>query len=415
MAPNAIFSSVPDAVAAILANAPDRAVNVRSYLPDDPRGRKFIYGLTNTKEAVSHLEQLGAEGLHLIVNETVDVCDGGVSGVIHGDLIEFAPDDTPRCVEKPGTAALPRQMGLAILKTVYGFHAEIPQRPGDRIEFSIHPKRRGWRSTNTLLWEIESDVEAGASVPPTWPNRFSRHIGDKVFGLLVADALGSPVPYTIAIGRRVAPFIFGQKTGSGESWIRTCPRDPQPGLYTTAKGWRDPFDLLSEEDSDGQIASVLSQDGIPAAWSGAAIIGAEGRLIVEGKEDEGDMFMLGHAKPEPLPQDVASAVTKIHQNLSADLGPVRIEWVHDGVGVWIVQLHVGATGTEGRVLVQGRAQKWVYFEASRGLTELRSFLETIPDNSGLILKGEVGLTSHIADLVRKWNRPAKMARQLKSA
>jgi hypothetical protein len=44
----------------------------------------------------------------------------------------------------------------------------------------------------------------------TWPNRFSRLLGDKAFGLLVADLHGLPVPATTVVGRRVAPFRFGR-------------------------------------------------------------------------------------------------------------------------------------------------------------------------------------------------------------
>ncbi len=76
---------------------------------------------------LDHLDRLAAERLHLIVNETVDIHDGGVSGVAHGGIIEFAPDDTPRAVEKPDIASLPRAMGLAMLQTVYGFAPELPE------------------------------------------------------------------------------------------------------------------------------------------------------------------------------------------------------------------------------------------------------------------------------------------------
>ncbi len=35
-------------------------------------------------------------------------------------MIEFAPDDTPRCVEKPGVASFPLAWGHSLLQTVYG-------------------------------------------------------------------------------------------------------------------------------------------------------------------------------------------------------------------------------------------------------------------------------------------------------
>jgi len=39
------------------------------------------------------VRNMSAEGLFVIANETVDVSDGGVSGVIQGGVAEFAPDD----------------------------------------------------------------------------------------------------------------------------------------------------------------------------------------------------------------------------------------------------------------------------------------------------------------------------------
>jgi glutathione synthase/RimK-type ligase-like ATP-grasp enzyme len=55
-----------------------------------------------------------------------------------------------------------------------------------------------------------------------WPNRFSSILGDKAYGLLMANLAGVPVPRTLVIGRRIAPFTFGDVTGSFEFWTRTC-------------------------------------------------------------------------------------------------------------------------------------------------------------------------------------------------
>lgn len=409
-APNHRFETVAIAVETLLRIGVDGAVNVRSYLPDDPRSREFVYGITEVSEAIGHVERLASEGLHLILNETVDVTDGGVSGVAQGDVIEFAPDDTPRAVEKPDVASLPRRLGISILETVYGFPPDLPGGGGDRVEFSIHPRQRGWRNSHTLLWEMEQDADVRDAPVPRWPNRFSRHLGDKAFGLLVADALGVPVPETTVIARRVAPFKFGRATGSGETWIRTCPSEAQPGLFTTARGWRDPFALLAGEDPGNDIASVLAQAGVPPRWSGGALVGEGGRLIIEGRHGEGDLFMLGTALPEALPQKIEEDVRVLYVKLANHLGPVRMEWVHDGTQPWIVQLHVGATSTSDVAIVPGEAADWVEFEVSEGLAALRTLLARLPAESGVILRGEVGLTSHIADVVRKWGQPSRMER-----
>ncbi len=406
--PNEQFDNVSEATATLLAASGEGAVNVRSYLPDDPRSREFVYGIRSVDEAVGHLERLRAEGLHLILNETVDVNDGGVSGVAQGDVIEFAPDDTPRAVEKPGTASLPRQLGMRLLDTVYGFAPDLPSDTDARVEFSIHPQSRGWRGTNTLLWEIEEGVGGRAPAAPFWPNRFSRHIGDKAFGLMIADLLGFKVPSTTVIGRRVAPFSFGAPTCSSSVWLRTAPREQEPGLFTTVKGWRDPFALLAAEDPEGRVASVLAQSAITARYSGAAIVGADDSLIIEGKAGEGDALMLGEALPEILPPDVSAAVTDVHAQLTALLGPVRIEWVYDGIAVWVVQLHVGATGTTAATIVEGEAERWISFDVTLGLSALRDLIAAAPAGAGIELTGRIGLTSHIADVLRRAGRPARV-------
>jgi hypothetical protein len=157
--PNELFLDPREAIDALLAASGEEKVNVRSYLPDEPRSREFVYGIGTAQAAIEALHRLTAEGLHTIVNETVDVSDGGVSGVVRGETIEFAPDDTPRCVEKPGVASLSFAQGMQILSTVYGFPPELEARAGERTEFSIHPRARGWRRGHTLLWEHEVGVD----------------------------------------------------------------------------------------------------------------------------------------------------------------------------------------------------------------------------------------------------------------
>lgn len=408
--PNETFETPRDAVAALLASSADGTVNVRSYMPDDPRSREFVYALPTIDAAMAAVDRLAGQGLHLIVNETVDVSDGGVSGVVQGATVEFAPDDTPRCVEKPGVASLPFDLGLDILATVYGFTPELRAAKDERTEFSIHPKARGWRGSHTLLWEHETGVPEAPEASLRWPNRFSRLLGDKAFGLLMADQLGLLVPRTLVIGRRVAPFTFGRPTNSAEVWTRTCPVEPHPGLYTTTKGWNDPFALLAGEDLSGtDIASVLCQDAVRAKYSGAAIVGPSGRLIVEGRRGEGDKFMLGIESPDALPDEVISTVNGAFSTLSARLGPVRFEWVHDGDTAWIVQLHLGATQTTATTIVPGEASIWHEFSVENGLERLRALLDRLPSGDGLMLVGEVGLTSHVADLIRRAGAPARLA------
>jgi hypothetical protein len=408
LAPNMRFASVAEAVEELLRRS-GGMVNVRSYVPHDPRSREFLYGLTQAETVVAALERLAAEGLHLIVNETIDISDGGVSGVVQGGLVEFAPDDTPRCVEKPGVTSLPYEAAMTTLELVYGFRPTIATGEGQRTEFSVHPDRRGWRGEHVILWEHEEDVPGEAQPALRWPNRFSRVIGDKTFGLLMAHVFGFAVPHTLAIGRRIAPFWFGTPTGSAEVWTRTCPFEPHPGYYTTLKGWTDPYRLLAAEDPGGNIlAAVLRQDAVPAAFSGAAIVRADGGLTVEGLAGEGDAFMLGTQTGERLPRDVIEDVEKLFAALRARFGPVRFEWVHDGTRVWLIQLHLGATVTTAAEVVPGDANEWKIFDVADGLEALRTMLRTLPIGDGIMLRGEVGLTSHVADVLRRAGAPARI-------
>jgi hypothetical protein len=409
--PNHIFATSHEAIASLLSSSPDGTINLRSFTPDSPSSRDFQYGIADADEAHAIAERLSSDGLFVIANETVDVSDGGVSGVIQGDVIEFAPDDTPRCVEKEGAASLPIRWGLSIIRRVYGFEPDIVDAGKGRLEFSVHPKPRGWKKTHTLMWEYEASDSAPASANVAWPNRFSRHIGDKVFGLLVAEAMGLPIPKTTVFPRRVAPFSFGQPTGSFEVWTRTCPVEQEPGRFTTVKGWVDPFKLLSIEDPGGRaIASVLSQSAVQARFSGAAITDRDGLPVIEGARGEGDRFMLGEWGPESLPGEIVADVERTYAEAVSAIGAVRFEWVHDGERVWIVQLHRGGTSSAASTLVPGEAAKWAVFKVSQGLEELRHFLAVLPDDMGIRIEGEIGLTSHFADLLRKTKRPARISK-----
>jgi hypothetical protein len=368
-----------------------------------------VYGIKTIDDAVSALSRLTSEGLHTIVNETVDIHDGGVSGVLMGNVLEIAPDDTPRCVEKPGTASLPRGWGRELLSTVYRFPVDLAVPFASRLEFSLHPTPRGWKQTNILVWEYSEGESPEAKPQLQWPNNFSRLIGDKVFGLLVAHHLGLPVPETTVINRRVAPFTFGLPTGWGETWIRTAPTEQVPGKFTTHRGWQDPYALLASEDRSGtQIASVLAQQGVRPDYSGALIVGAEEKPIIEGKEGAGESLMLGETAPESLPLKVRQSVMHVYEHAKAALGPVRLEWVFDGDRVWVVQLHCGATDTTNTQITNHSANHWVPFDVAQGLEALRSLIADLDDETGVEIRGRVGLTSHIADVVRKANIPARM-------
>jgi hypothetical protein len=181
------FESPKQALAVLISSSAEQRINLRSFHPHRPQGNEFVYGLQNADVAFQELSRLAASGLHVIANETIDVKDGGVSGVSQCNVLEFAPGGTPRVVEAPGITRLARSLGIGLLSKIYGFVLELPDDPNLRVEFSIHPMRRGFRHSHTVLWELERVENVTLDATPMWPNTFSQFIGDKTFGLLLAD------------------------------------------------------------------------------------------------------------------------------------------------------------------------------------------------------------------------------------
>jgi len=372
------FASIADAIEAVLGDSVAKSVNIRSFDPCDPKSKEFIYAIKEVSDAVAAVHRLAGQGLHTIVNETIDVNDGGVSGVALGNIIEFAPGDTPRCVDKPGVLSMPRDLGLSLLETVYGFRPPLDYGSDVRVEFSIHPLRCGFKAENTIIWELEEVGFHQTEGVLTWPNRFSKFIGDKAFGLLVAHAIGLPVPEVTVISRTVAPFTFGMPTGCVEKWIRTCPTEPIPGLLATYRGWHDPFKLMQEEDPTGnRISSIISQAGVDATYSGALLATSEGELLIEGTRGFGDEFMVGTAQPTQLPGQIEESVKELFDRAASVLGVVRFEWVSDSQQVWIVQMHHGATHSTGRTIYPGSAATYHRFEVEHGLENLRKLIANV--------------------------------------
>ncbi len=260
-----------------------------------------------------------------------------------------------------------------------------------------------------MLWEIEEPgPPPDGAVLPSWPNLFSRHLGDKAFGLLIAGAYSLPVPRTLVIPRALAPFSFGADTGSAETWIRTCPREQVPGLFTTRRGWVDPFVLLQKEDPEGTaLASVLCQQAVEARWSGALLAREGGQPLVEGVAGAGDEFMTGRRPPEDLPAEVMRAVRETFEQARGLLGPVRFEWAWDGRAVWILQLHRGASAAAGRVIVPGDTACYHSLHVSQGIDALRALIARVQGTGeGIVLVGRVGVTSHLGDLLRRARIPS---------
>lgn len=388
------------------------SVNVRTFLDDQSKSTDFVYGITNPKDAISLVARFSGQGLYTIVNETVDVHDGGVSGVVVGGVAEFAPDATPRIVEESDSvvARVPFEVAMTMLQAVYGRRPALPMNPALRVEFSVHPSRVGHRGEHSLVWEATEIHPTKLRIRPTWPNRFSEMIGDKVFGLLLADANGLPVPRTTVVSRRIAPFKFGSPTGTAETWLRTSPRTAIAGKFTTQRGWTDPFELLRREDKNNEIASVLAQEGVDAKFAGGAASQPFEAPLIEGTAGYGDGFMLG-GTTQLLPERIRRGVRRLVRSGERIAGSVQIEWVHDGRRAWLVQIHGRTIPALSTGLINpGEPDHWITFDPTSGLERLRETVAiAVKEGAGIEITREVGVTSHFGDVIRKAGVPGRLA------
>ncbi len=227
--------------------------------------------------------------------------------------------------------------------------------------------------------------------------------------------MGFNVPYTTVISRNVAPFSFGKETGLKEKWIHTAPVVKEPGTYYTGDKWIDPFILMQNEESKGNkeinISAILSQNAVEAIYSGGAIVAKNKENdIIEGVIGKGDDFMLGVHKKSILPSSLLDNLKVLLDNIReyySMLGEVSIEWVFDGVKIWILQLNQIGNLSGGHVIVSGNPLKYETFFVGDGLEQLRNRIKEIEDKGiGIELIGDVGLCSHFGDVLRQANIPS---------
>lgn len=416
-----------------------KAINIRTFKPEQWQGNPFITELIDVDEICKLIDELQKQDLYIIVHESIDIHDGGISCVLDNGALEFVCGDTPRFVEKVHIDPIPRLKydldTIRFLGTIYEgmmeFENKIYSRCNtsiDRIEFSLHPKRCGVKHANYIVWEVINRLEQpavwGEYHQPIrnrydWPNSLSRYIGDKAYGLLVADHIGMKVPRTtwFSLENKVDMFTFGTSTGSTEMWTRSCPSISVPGKYTTVNVVADPYSLMHKDNQlnelsdtpDAPVVSCLIQSGVAAKWSGACLTDEQGDISVEGVGGYGDGYMQGSGN-ETLPIHVIDKVTDISRQLECQLNStVRFEWVYDGYDIWIVQLHIGAVSSSVKnrtIYPIDKVEKYIKYNPKDGLDTLRELCSMVKgmDNNthtGIVVCGNIGMSSHIADILRK--------------
>jgi len=426
-APNHKFESAKQAIQVLLERSPERMVNIRTYRPESPEGNPFIRKLESMDDAYGALIKHSELGLYTIVNETINESDGGVSGVCHAGQLEFAPDTTPRCVDDPKirTAKLPFEFGSKVLQLVYGFTPDVPGAADIRTEFSIHPRRRGWRDDHTIIWQQERAVVKPMRRFGSWPNAFSRMVGDKVYGLLVAASVDLPVPRTNVYTRRLFPFTFGLPTGSARIYTRTAPEEKAPGYYPSSRGWVDPFKVLADHrvlsdrgyqplvapskvpDDIRPLASVLSQEEVEAKFSGRLVYGATDAPLIDGVRGGGEHFMLGAGR-SGLPSEISAKVENFAALAREKLGMVEFEWVYDGQSVWVVQLHRSKRNSS--IVLAREDLEWIDFvyEGPHMIEDFRALARSLKGKrKGINVVGNSSPLSHLGEIALHYSVPAR--------
>ncbi|MDP2630046.1 MAG: hypothetical protein Q8P56_01435, partial [Candidatus Uhrbacteria bacterium] len=208
--PNRPFSDYESAIRAMYNTDYISLVNVRTFLPEKPDGNPFFlgakYGFEDPAKAARYVADQVQKGFFVIVNEDIPADNGGFSGVAMGDTVEFAACETPRCVDKQdeiACAKLSLNLTRRLVHTVYGFDFILPFSPAFRVEFSVHPGPVGYFGTKLTIWQAEEMFAPQTKPVPVWPNRYSVHMGEKAFGLLMADINDFPVPRTTVFGRKI--------------------------------------------------------------------------------------------------------------------------------------------------------------------------------------------------------------------
>jgi hypothetical protein len=169
---------------------------------------------------------------------------------------------------------------------------------------------------------------------------------------------------------------------------------------------------MAKEDPTGKnISSILRQDGIDARFSGAVIMGNDGKLLIEGTSGFGDNFMVGEKGVVELPHYLTAAIKDVYDQASTRMGPVRFEWVYDGTTVWVVQLHRGISASAGETIYSGNEDTvYTEYDTRLGIDGLRELIANNKTGGGIVLKGNVGITSHFGDLLRKAQIPSRIER-----
>jgi hypothetical protein len=424
-------AQAPNALSELFAKSQSGQVNLRFFAPGQSTGAILESGFRTVDEALRVISQKKIIGGYVIASESIDLHDGGVAGVLSGDIIEFLQGVTPRFVDQCSEFDFPQMMrnvGVPFLRSIYGPDIEFDAfLPSNRVEFSTHPVNTGTHCKKLVIWDYyNTSVPTIQNIIPFWPNRLSEWLGDKLYGELLAWCMGFKVPRTKAylhprlwssergpIVQWVPPdgISFGEVTGNEDIWVRTAPRIPQPGLFPTFNYWRDPIELMLSIDPDGkEIGSCLVQQNVRALYSGSGYCN-EDNVLVEGVAGSGEGYMLGEKSPEPLPELVANRVVGLGKRVFRSFGPSRFEWAFDGDDDWLLQLNPHIETRSYAIGYEQPGISYLEYDPCRGISQLEMLIKIAQkQGQGILLARPVGLTSHVCEILNHHKVPYAVRR-----
>jgi hypothetical protein len=131
-------------------------------------------------------------------------------------------------------------------------------------------------------------------------------------------------------------------------------------------------------------------------------------MLVEGVAGFGDDFMLGRAAPTPLPEHGLDDVRRVGPAPRPPRpGPLRR--AHVGHDAWVLRLQLATVASLATSVYSGVPSRWHRFDPSLGLDRLRALIATVDQGEGIELTGDVGVTSHAGDLLRRAAIPSRLA------
>jgi hypothetical protein len=409
-------------LSALFEGALNQRVNVRIFKPATSTGAALFINVNSVEGVIAILTAQRAIGGYSIVSETIDVDDGGVAGVLYGDVVEFTQGSTPKFVDQQRSGIFPqmrREAAERMLRTVYGSDVNFSRfAPDERVEFSTHPGDCGTQPGKFLIWDCYQVTPQKQVIPRLiWPNSFSEWMGDKCFGLLAAWSSGFLVPKVVAFlhpllsrdddgsNPRWTPpngLLFGDETDSAGTWTRTCPIRPVPGRYPTYNFRSDPLELMLRIDPEGEvIRSCLVQQDVGAEYSGAAQMWHDG-VRIEGVKGQGARLMKGTQSPQQLPTFVEQSIQKLSEDIKSVYGLCRFEWAWQNHRAWLLQINQIQGQSQSMTALGTIRQGYLKFDPDLGLAELDRIisLAKLQDRDVLVTK-QVGLTSHVCELLNQ--------------